>query len=493
MPGNGPRSSSDPHGLWLPRVDGRTVVGRPCLSWDMTEPTTFLAVEELDAVETLAAAEAVVRERRALEVRELDLALHWADLHGHDPHVEGETPVPGSTRLVQLGGTGTPSVQDLALCELAVARGQHTLSTRAFVADALDLRHRLPEFYTAVREGGCDLWAARKVAAMTRKLDPQAAVLVDRAVAAAVDQGPGRLLAIAEAKVIEADTEQARVEREEGRRRRYVAVTPTDEFGLRTVIAPVVPADGVWLDAFVDRVADALDARRELVPDLAADCSRDELRSVALGWLAHPEDVLALLAGEESPRGSGSKTRPAIVHVHLHQAALEGTGGVARVEEIGPMLLEELTGLLGHARVTLVPVVDLASGTSVNGYEHPQAVKDRTHLRTVGDVFPHAATISRKTDMDHPTPYDPTGSPGQTGDHNAAPLGRRHHRAKTHLAYRSRQLSLGRYLWRSPHGLDRLVDATGTHELDPVRAFELAHPGALDAALDRIEAGLRTG
>jgi hypothetical protein len=457
----------------------------------MPEPTTFLAVEDLDAAETLAAAEAVVRDRRALEVRELELALHWADLHGHDPRVEGEPVVPGATRLVQLGGVGTPQVQDLALCEFAMARGQHTLATRAFVADGLDLRHRLPELYGALRDGRCDLWVARKVASMTRKLDPQAAALVDRAVATAVDQGPGRLLAVAEAKVLEADTEQARAEREAGRRRRYVAVTPTDEFGLRTVIAPVVPADGVWLDAFVDRVADALDARRELVPDLPVDCTRDELRSAALGWLAHPEDVLALLAGEESPRGRGAQARHAVVHVHLHQAALGGTGAVARVEEVGPMLLEELSALLGHARVTLVPVVDLATSVSVNGYEHPQAVKDRTHLRTVGDVFPHAATISRRADMDHPTPYDPTGPPGQTGDDNAAPLGRRHHRAKTHLRYRSRQLSLGRYLWRSPHGLHRLVDAAGTHELDPARAFELAHPGVLEAALDRMAAGLR--
>ncbi len=58
------------------------------------------------------------------------------------------------------------------------------------------------------REGRCELWVARKVASMTRNLDPAAAGLVDRAVAEAVDQGPGRLLAIAEAKVIEADTDE---------------------------------------------------------------------------------------------------------------------------------------------------------------------------------------------------------------------------------------------------------------------------------------------
>ena len=55
----------------------------------MPEPTSFLAVEDLDAAETLAAVESAVRDRRAVEVRELELALHWADLHADDPRDHG--------------------------------------------------------------------------------------------------------------------------------------------------------------------------------------------------------------------------------------------------------------------------------------------------------------------------------------------------------------------------------------------------------------------
>ncbi|HRD61732.1 MAG TPA: hypothetical protein PL137_12560, partial [Nocardioides sp.] len=163
---------------------------------------------------------------------------------------------------------------------------------------------------------------------------------------------------------------------------------------------------------------------------------------------------------------NGATTRNAVVYVHLHQAALEGAAAVARVEGLGPQLVDELAGLLGHARVTVAPVIDLADQASVNGYEHPQKVRERTLLRTIGDVFPHASAISRNVDFDHPDPYKPNGPPGQTGDHNAAPLGRRHHRAKTHLNYRVRQLGPGTYLWRTPHGLYRLVDPTGTYRLD---------------------------
>jgi len=45
----------------------------------MSKPTRFLAVEDLDATETLAAAEKIVHERRAVEVQEVEVALHWAD------------------------------------------------------------------------------------------------------------------------------------------------------------------------------------------------------------------------------------------------------------------------------------------------------------------------------------------------------------------------------------------------------------------------------
>src|SRR4051812_23078687 len=127
----------------------------------MPESTSFLAVEELDAAGTLAAAEAAVRDRRAGGGGGLGGALHWAHLHGHDPgdgaHDEPRLAARGGTRLVQVGGASTPAMQDLALCELAIARGQHTLATRALIADGLDLRHRLPELFTALREGRCDL------------------------------------------------------------------------------------------------------------------------------------------------------------------------------------------------------------------------------------------------------------------------------------------------------------------------------------------------
>jgi hypothetical protein len=142
-------------------------------------------------------------------------------------------------------------------------------------------------------------------------------------------------------------------------------------------------------------------------------------------------------------------------------------------------LRDQIIALLGQANVTVKPVIDLNTGHSVNGYEHPEAVKQRTLLRTLGPVFPHANGIGVRVDHDHADPYDPGGPPVQTGDHNDAPLDRHAHRAKSHLNYRVEQLGPATYLWTTPTDLHRLVNHTGTHrltedDLDLVRRIHAA-------------------
>jgi len=130
--------------------------------------------------------------------------------------------------------------------------------------------------------------------------------------------------------------------------------------------------------------------------------------------------------------------------------------------------------------VDLKPVIDLNTGASVNGYEHPASMRERVLLRNAGDVFPHASSLSRNADLDHVVPYDPGGPPGQTSDTNTAPLSRRSHRAKTHADYRVEQLGPATYLWTTPRGLTRLVDHTGTHPVTDleVRLLRVLHAPA---------------
>lgn len=453
-------------------------------------------IDELDPGDTLTGLESVLRRRRAAEVEDLLLVAHWCDLHADDPRDDPRpdptVPLPpGSDRLVRLGGEGTPRVRELGLCELGVARGVHTLAARAVAADVLDLRHRLPATWAVFLTGRAEEWLVRKVASMTRELPVTAGGVVDVAAARAVaTQAPGRVLGVVEAKIIEADPVAHQTRLDEARQRRYVSLSRIDAVGLRHVVARVSAGDAAYVDAVVARVAELLAARPEHTGD-----SRDLLRSLAFGWLARPAELLTLLLentdtdtdqpdGPDEPeerhvpravafpadllealRGlRPGELRPRVVlYVHLHEAALSGTPGVARVEGIGPCALAQLHELLAHTHVTIKPVIDLAERVSSVAYEHPESIRERIHLTHLGDVFPHATRTSRHVDLDHPVPYDPLGTPGQTTSHTGRPLSRTPHRAKTHLGYRVTTLPTGETLWRTPHGLIRLVDHDGTH------------------------------
>ena len=311
----------------------------------------------------------------------------------------------------------------------------------------------------------------------------------------------GRLLALAEAKVIEADP-QAHAEKVEAElRRRFVGISRTDPHGLRTIYARLDAGDATWFDATVEQLADILDAREDLRPDTPRDLTRDELRALAFGWLARPAEALQLILEstqtdpdeevEPPPRSVAlseralellatvdlSRLRPkAQVFVHLHEDVLTRRApGVARVEDLGPQLLAQLVTLLGHANITMTPVIDLGEQRAVDGYEHPTTMKTRARLRSPVDGFPGSVTITgtgRPADLDHPVTYHENGPPGQTSDTNAQPLTRGHHRAKTHLPYQVWIIDSTTKLWKTPHGLWRIVDHHGTHhpeilELDP--------------------------
>jgi hypothetical protein len=444
---------------------------------------------DLDATAVLNAAEALEAEQRERAVDDLRLVLQWADLHSTDP---GEGRALGADQLAEYGGDGTPPVQELCWAELAIARQASLVATKRLAADALDLRHRLPLLWEAVQDLRLPAWVARKVASMSRSLSKDTVGLVDVAVAAAVDQSPGRILTIAEAKVIEADIEahRARLAADAAdigvrmsRPQPGAALDALDgepATGRLTLKLPMGTALG--FDASVDEVADAI--HDQLPEDQRRTVARGELQAMAVKLLSNPHAAAAFLDEVNSPATVSPdesdapvipkpKKRPATIYVHLSDLVLAGTvAGVARIEGIGPMLVEQLAELLEHRDVTVQPLIDLNRSHSVNGYEHPTLVKHRTVLRMLGDVFPHSANLGyRRLDHDHASPYVPHdcgGPPGQTGDHNDAPLTRTHHRVKTHAGYELRQLGLGVYRWVTPHGLGRLVTTGGTRRFEPI-------------------------
>jgi len=427
---------------------------------------------------------------REVEVDKLELLLAWADLHSDDPQDQpGAVPVRfGGPRLITLGGDGTPEVVDLCLLEIAIARHEGVMTTRNVLADAFDLRHRLPKVWAGVKAGQCEIWVVRKIARWSRRLDRHQVRIVDAAVAAALDEAPARVLAIAEAKVIEADTvaheERIRANRDKkgvwfssSRPGSQVDDPDGNTAGIATVFARIDEADAVEHARTVEHLATALAEHAPPPADGQEPLSMDHWRAEAFAMLADPAAVLAFYRSVEDPDGhesdASSATGSAQIVVHVAQQPDGTLGPLARVEDLGPRLLDQVRDLVRRqTTVTVTPVIDLHAGRSVTGYEHPTDVKERTELRTMGDVFPHATGLftrrGRAPDHDHTAPYDKNGPPGQTGDHNDTPLSRHHHRAKTHLGYRVLQLGPDRWVWGTPHGLYRLVTGGGTRPVTRV-------------------------
>jgi hypothetical protein len=461
-------------------------------------------IGDLSARDVLLAVEEARRRELSAQADTLALAAHWCDLHGEMTFDSEMRVAPGDQELVGIGGDGTPDVEEFAAAEFGAMRHQHPMAARNLMADALDLRHRLPRCWTAVRDLRLEIWVARKIATMTRGLSREAAAYVDAAVARHLESlPPGRLLALVDAKVIEADPERAEEARLQAEQARFVRST-RDEHGLKTLIARASAGDVIVFEAMADRIAEVLGAHGD--PELI-----DVRRSKAIGILARPaealrllveaaheagvpdEDVETELTGEADPDHGPSLREllqgtdpsvlraPARLFVHLTDDAICGAdGGVARVEGYGAVTVEQLREWLGHAHITTIPVLDVRDQRPDDGYEFPARIKEAAHQLHPADAFPWSVNTSRAKDGDHCKEYiapSRGGPPGQTSLDNIAPLGRHHHRIKTFGRWQLTCLSPGRYLWRSPHGFWFLVDQDGTHRL----------PDKLDRAFRKID------
>src|SRR4029450_8612843 len=138
-------------------------------------------VAEMDAAATIS----VVSDthRLVLEQERLlgKLAGHWCDLHSPDGPAATERIRPGAERGQRAGGEGTAEVLEFAAAELGAQLETTAGSAKALMADALDLRHRLPELWQLVCSGRLRVWRARRVAQATRHLGLNAAMHVDSA------------------------------------------------------------------------------------------------------------------------------------------------------------------------------------------------------------------------------------------------------------------------------------------------------------------------
>ncbi len=425
-------------------------------------------VRDLDASAVL---DAVVSARRTADQAEADLlalAVHWVDLHPVTPeHPAATFPTQRTGGLASalgpaffdpapLAGDGTPGVAEYAVEELAAALNLSHLAGLALVAEAVELRYRLPRLWALVQSGDLQAWKARQVAKATTMLSREAVGFVDRhlAVTARSNRLPALNPVLHEAR-LRCDPDQAAAVEQNALDHRGVWLDHRESTATTLVTARMDTLDALDLDGSITDLA-------SLLGRLGDHRTLDVRRASALGMLAHPQRALDLAAGTD-PEASGPTSlngSRGTLYLHVTLADLASTTGGGRVERLGTASLALLRDWLQRlSGVSIRPVLDPGRTDTVDAHDPPAWMRELVILRDRHCVFPGCTVDARSCDLDHLDALRAPRrgwSPGQTTPANLACLCRRHHRAKTFAGWRYRRLpddgSGGpTYEWTSPH------------------------------------------
>jgi hypothetical protein len=460
---------------------------------------------------------AAMTAKRRVEVEVLESALAWAEAHtvtdeaaaagwrsetirtpGTAAALFGERPLP-------IAGDGTPLVAEFAVIELSAVLEQSHEATLALLGDVLDLAHRLPRLWTLVRSLQVPVRLAREAARVSRDLDLVAAGHADRLLAWQPRRlNPHRIGVLVHEARLYADPDRAIADHDEALAARRVEVHHEQGApGVSEVFMSLDTADAIAFDQTVSTMATTMKA-------LGHHGDLGVRRAHAVGLLADPQQALDLLAAADvadpdrdvdpdrdesvcvaeeavyatpnpfrrSDHSAGKPDRTQnrsgevrlVLHLTDRDLLADPHGvdprGVARSDELGPMLLGRLQAwLLTAGKVTIQPVLDLDPATSqmapVDQHDPPAPMAAAVRLRDATCVFPGCTRPSERADLDHIAEYVPLddgGPPGQTHPANLAPLCRRHHRAKTFGAFTYHRRPDGAYEWTTPTGRRIVTD-----------------------------------
>ncbi|WP_233419752.1 13E12 repeat family protein [Acidipropionibacterium acidipropionici] len=359
---------------------------------------------------------------------------------------------PAAERVVSAGAEGAGAVGEFVALEVGALLGLSEPAAWSLVHDVANLRARHPLLWAAVAELRVEAWQARKVALAAEELSAEAARWVDAELAElwGVVAWP-RIRRRLAGLIVRADADLARRKAEIARRDRFVSIRHLGD-STSVLTARMDTAAALTLEASLDMIVDQmiLEGAQDRLP---------VLRARALEMLATPP-----LPDATAPNPSpGLPLADVVVHIAaeaLDTAATDATN-VARVTarggDVGPVLLDQLAHLLGHHRIRVLPVTDLAGDPSADAYEIPDRIRRQLVIREDCSVFPFSTSRSRTADLDHTIPYrrSTPGSPappGQTRISNLGPLSRREHRAKTAGIWTLSQPEPGVYEWTNRAG-----------------------------------------
>lgn len=419
-------------------------------------------VDDLDAETLLALASDSEIQTRVAERRKLRLAHQWCVLH---PAGQGDVATWSDAGLKgtsdwdePLGGEGSPKVAAFTAEPFAAALGLTPYAGMLLLADALDLRHRLPLIWAQVEALQLQAWKARQVAQATRQLSREAAAFVDGRLASR-KQGFGAPTVAKQVAEAIARFHPDLLEEQQRTGKRAWRVRLHRPRAGSSVETSHLEATGSSLD--LQRFYDLVCAEAAELGKQGDEDPLDVRKAKALGVIA---DRLTGASATGSTTPSRSRST-----LYIHTSLTEllhhlntGEPTVADVEGLGPATLTLVAEWLQQTGVTVRPVLDLDRSDAVDQHDPPAWMREQVIVRDLHCVFPGCRRPSRACDLDHIEAYDPHGPPGQTNPENLAPLCRRHHRCKTVGRWRYVRDPSGSYRWTTPHHHSWLVTASGT-------------------------------
>ncbi|TGN62690.1 HNH endonuclease [Nocardioides eburneiflavus] len=483
-----------------------------------TSPVLDRAVLDRAVLDRAAAA---MTAKRRVEVEVLESALAWAQAHvvsdeevaagwrSETIHAPGSPAALFGERPLPIAGEGAPLVAEFAVVELSGVLEQSHEATLALLGDVLDLAHRLPRLWTLVRSLVVPVRLGREAARVSRDLDLVAAGHADRLLVWQPRRlNPHRIGVLVHEARLYADPDRAIADHDHALESRRVEVHHEQGApGVSEVFMSLDVADAVAFDHTVSTMSttmralghpgdlgvrrahavglladpqqalDILAAADVADPDRDVDPDRDESVCVADEAAYATPDPFRRPTTDTPSKMSGRAGRSGEVRLVLHltdrdllahgiDSQTVDACGVARSDELGPMLLGRLqTWLLTAGTVTIQPVLDLDPATSpmpaVDQHDPPAPMAAAVRLRDATCVFPGCSRPSGRADLDHIVEYVPLdegGPPGQTHPANLAPLCRRHHRAKTFGAFTYHRRPDGAYEWTLPSGRRIVTD-----------------------------------
>ncbi|MGH3366705.1 MAG: DUF222 domain-containing protein [Nocardioidaceae bacterium] len=386
---------------------------------------------------------------------------------------------------VQLGGEGTPEIDEFAADELAPVLQVAPTTAAGMLGVALDLRHRLPWVYSGLRSGSLTWQAARAIAAGTRRLSLEqleAASVGRRLFFSALRLTPGKLRTRIQEVAAQAAPTSVDDAAEGAAARQHVGFWPQPDHQVTSIFGELDPAGAQRLGQQVSAVAKQL--RR-----LDHEGPWEALRARALTLLADPAGLRQLrrkIDGlghhDGDPIGEGAANGPdndrtddennsrlplTVVHVHADRSVWERGRGPVELEGFGWVPLSTLEAVVSHGRLKVVEsTTDLAHdrhrADSAGHCRPASSLADEVCGRDRTCRFPGCNRHARACQLDHSRPWPH----GPTCACNLGPLCTRHHRLKTHTRWRLRQPFPGVFLWHSPSGDYWLTDHSGTVRLD---------------------------